>query len=58
MLRRTFGIQLTVPQLAAAAKQFDDGKGLINTHNFLIFFTKMGGELRARERKKHDDAQR
>ena len=58
LLRRTFGIKLTVPQLAAAAKQFDDGKGLINTHNFLIFFTKMGGELRARERKKHDDAQK
>jgi hypothetical protein len=58
ILRRTFGIQFTVPQLAAAAKQFDNGKGLVNTHDFLIFFQKMGAELRQRDKQRHADAQR
>lgn len=58
MIRRTFGIQFTIPQLAAASKQFDNGKGLVNTHDFLLFFQKMGAELRQREKQKHADAQR
>jgi hypothetical protein len=58
MLRRTFGINFTLPQLAAAAKQFDNGKGLVNTHDFLLFFMKMGAELRQKEKQKHADNQK
>lgn len=58
MLRRTFGISFTVPQLAAAAKQFDNGSGLVNTHDFMLFFMKMGAELREKERQKHADNQK
>jgi len=58
VLRRTFNISFTVPQLAAASKQFDNGKGLVNTHEFLIFFMKMGAELRQRDKLKHAEAQK
>ena len=51
MLRRAFGVQLTPEQLAAVVKKFDTtGKTLVNTKDFLIYFSKVGIELRQRDK--------
>lgn len=48
-LRRTFNISLTPKELAVVTRKFDsDKRGLINNHDFLVYFTRTGYEERTK----------